>query len=287
LVKQAEAEEVFMSTVAPEKAAYLLEHDWEQEPRRLQLLEEHADPTSLRRLEATGVGKAWNCLEIGAGRGSIARWLGKHVGPSGHVVALDLDTSLLADLDEPNIDVVEGDILDIDLPESSFDLIHARLVLMHIPERRRALDRIVSLLRPGGHLVLEELDWMAILTDPQPERIALFQAFRAALPTIDFECGRTLLRELDQAGFIDTRADFRVDVVEGATPLAQWEQLSVKALTDQVLGAGTATAEQIDAHLARLADPDYRGHGWAWIGARGRRHAVADRHWSDALAIAA
>src|ERR671937_1853607 len=150
------------------KPAYLLEHDWEQEPRRLQLLEEHADPTSVRRLEATRVGEGWRCLEVGAGRGSIARWLGKTVGPAGHVVALDLDTSLLTHLDEPNIDVVCGDILDIDLPEASFDLVHTRLVLMHIPERRRALERIASWLRPGGWLVVEELDGMAIFSDPDP-----------------------------------------------------------------------------------------------------------------------
>jgi SAM-dependent methyltransferase len=275
------------STVAPEKAAYLLDHDWEDESRRLQLLEAHADPTTVRRLEETGVARGWNCLEVGAGRGSISRWLGKRVGPSGHVVALDLDTSLLADLAEPNIEVVEGDILDIDLPEGSFDLIHARLVLMHIPQRRRALDRIVTLLRPGGQLVLEELDWMAILTDSDPERIALFRAFNDALPTIDFECGRALLRELNQAGLADTTADFRVDVVEGATSLARWEQLSMQALSDQVLAAGTATVEQIEAQLTRLADPTYRGHGWAWVGADGRRDAAASIHWSDELAVAA
>jgi SAM-dependent methyltransferase len=276
-----------MSTAVAAKPEYLLDHEWEQEPRRLQLLEEHADPTTVRRLEAAGVGPGWRCLEVGAGRGSIARWLGKTVGPSGHVVALDLDTSLLTHLDEPNIEVVCGDILDIDLPEASFDLVHTRLVLMHIPERRRALERIVSLLRPGGRLVVEELDWMAILTDPDPDRVALFRAFSDALSTIDFECGRKLLRELDHAGLADTTADFRVDVVEGATPLAQWEHLSVRALTDQVLDAGIATAEQIDAHVSRLADPDYRGHGWAWIGASGRRISAADLDWSEPVAIAA
>ena len=75
--------------------------------------------------------------------------------------------------------------------------------------------------------------------------------------------------------------------LEGASQLAEWEQLSVKALTEQVLEAGTATAEQIDAHVARLADPSYRGHGWAWIGARGQRSAAAGVNWSDELAAAA
>jgi SAM-dependent methyltransferase len=253
------------------KPEYLLDHDWEQEPRRLELLEKHADPTTIRRLEATGIGAGWRCLEIGAGRGSIAQWLATRVGPSGHVTALDLDTSLLGWLEEPNLDVVAGDVLEIDLPEGSFDLVHTRLVLMHIPERRRALERIVSWLRPGGRVVLEELDWMVMLADPDPERIELFHAFEEALTTIDFECGRALLDELREAGLVDTIGDVRVDVVEGATPIAQWEQLSIQAVSPEALEAGTATVEQIDRHLARLDDPDYRGLGWAWVGASGRR----------------
>jgi SAM-dependent methyltransferase len=260
-----------VSTLTVEKPAYLLDHDWEQEPYRLTLLEHHADPTSAARLRATGLGAGWRCLEVGAGRGSIARWLANQIGPSGEVVALDLDTSLLAGLDEPNVEIRCGDVLDIELPEASFDLIHTRLVLMHIPERRRAIERMVSLLAPGGWLVVEELDWMAVKSDPDRDRVALFNAFEEALPTIDFECGRALLGEIAEAGLINTSADLRVDAIEGATPLARWEQLSVQALRDEVLSAGTATAEQIDEHLSRLEDPDYRGFGFAWIGARGRR----------------
>jgi hypothetical protein len=108
-------------------------------------------------------------------------------------------------------------------------------------------------------------------SDPDPDRVALFTAYRQALPTIDFECGRALVGELRESGLLDTAADFRVDVIESATPLARWEQLSVQALSDEVLEAGTATAQQIDEHLARLEQPDYRGFGFAWVGTRGRR----------------
>jgi SAM-dependent methyltransferase len=260
-----------MATLTEPKSEYLLDHDWEDEPRRLELLEEHADPTTIRRLEVTGIGEGWRCLEVGAGRGSIAHWLSQRVGPSGHVTALDLETSLLEWLDEPNVDVVDGDVLEIDFPEGSFDLVHTRLVLMHIPERRRALERIVSWLRPGGRVVLEELDWMAMQAEPDPERLELFCAFNEALTTIDFECGRTLLGELREAGLVERTGDVRLDVVEGTTPLAQWEQLSIQAVGPEALEAGSATVEQIDRHLARLDDPDYRGLGWAWVGASGRR----------------
>jgi SAM-dependent methyltransferase len=257
------------------KPAYLLEHDWDEEPRRLELLEDHADPTTIRRLEAAGLETGWRCLEVGAGRGSIAHWLAKRVGPFGNVVALDLETDLMDWLDEPNLEVIAGDVLEIEFPERSFDLVHARLVLMHIPERRRALERIVSWLRPGGRLVVEELDSMAVLNDSNPDRVALFSAYNEALPTIDMECGRALLHELRAAGLEDTSGDVRVDLVQGATPLAEWEQLSVRALSDEPLGAGTATVDQINAHLAALEDPEYRGLGFAWVGATGRRPALA------------
>jgi ubiquinone/menaquinone biosynthesis C-methylase UbiE len=154
---------------------------------------------------------------VGAGRGSITRWLCEEVGASGHVTALDLDTRLLTWLVNRNLDVVEGDVLDIDLPTGSFDLIHTRLVLMHIPERRSALERMISWLRLGGWLVAEELDWMAIQMDSDPDWIATFRAYQDALPTIDFECGRVLLDELTEAGLCETTADVRLDVVHGGT----------------------------------------------------------------------
>ncbi len=39
-----------------------------------------------------------------------------------------------------------------------FDLAHARAALTHIPERRRALERIISAIRPGGWLMIEDVD---------------------------------------------------------------------------------------------------------------------------------
>jgi trans-aconitate methyltransferase len=187
------------------------------------------------------------------------------------VTALDLDTSLLTWLASPNLEVIEGDVREIELPARPFDLIHTRLVLMHIPDRRRVLERMVSWLRPGGSIVVEELDWMAIEVDRDPDRTAMFRAYQEALPTIDFSCGRSLVGELAEAGLRDVTADVQLDVVHGGTPRAKWDQLSMLALLDDVLDAGTAAIEQIDGHIAKLSDPEYRTFGWAWVGARGRR----------------
>jgi hypothetical protein len=53
-----------MATLTEPKSEYLLDHDWEAEPRRLELLEEHADPTTIRRLEATGIGEGWRWRSV-------------------------------------------------------------------------------------------------------------------------------------------------------------------------------------------------------------------------------
>jgi 2-polyprenyl-3-methyl-5-hydroxy-6-metoxy-1,4-benzoquinol methylase len=65
----------------------------EAEDERLGLLELLFDPASRRRRELVRPG--WRCLEVGAGRGSMAAWLAEQVGPSGHVMATDIDVTYL------------------------------------------------------------------------------------------------------------------------------------------------------------------------------------------------
>ena len=64
------------------------EADVEDEGARLRLIEQASDPTTLAHLDRIGVGAGWRCLEVGAGGGSVAAWLGERVGPTGHVLAL-------------------------------------------------------------------------------------------------------------------------------------------------------------------------------------------------------
>ena len=65
------------------------------ERERLALLTQFADPITTRRLTDLGVGRGWRCLEVGAGNGSIARWLASRVGSEGRVVATDLNPRFL------------------------------------------------------------------------------------------------------------------------------------------------------------------------------------------------
>jgi SAM-dependent methyltransferase len=110
--------------------------EWE----RLGLLEEIYDAISTQYITALGVTPGWRCAEIGAGRGSISRWLAQRVGASGRVVAADINTRLLrmAHLPE-NVEIREHDIRTQDLEPEYYDLAHCRAVLEHLEQPAAAL----------------------------------------------------------------------------------------------------------------------------------------------------
>jgi ubiquinone/menaquinone biosynthesis C-methylase UbiE len=131
------------------------------EGQRLDLLEQIYDPVSRRRRGLVQPG--WRCLEVGGGRGSMAAWLAEKVGPAGHVVATDIDLGYLRQLDLPNLEVVEHNILEDPLEPlgpGSFDLVCSRLMLFHLVDRQElAIRQMARCLRSGGWLVDEDADW--------------------------------------------------------------------------------------------------------------------------------
>lgn len=121
----------------------------QNERERLRAIEEIFDPTSRRRILMAGLKGDSRCLEVGAGAGSVMRWLAEQVGPSGHVTAVDINPRFL-DKAPDNVDVVAGDIRTLSFESNSFDLVHARYVLVHIPEYQMVLNSLWKALKPGG-----------------------------------------------------------------------------------------------------------------------------------------
>lgn len=137
-----------------------------------ELLQEMLDERT-RQLIESAVRPGARCLEVGAGSGSIARWL---AGRGASVVAVDLDTEHLADLRDA--EVLRHDINDGVPPGGPFDLIHARNVLMHLQRREQILGELAAALTPGGMLALGEVclhDPPRLLTVPEPGDAEVFQ----------------------------------------------------------------------------------------------------------------
>jgi SAM-dependent methyltransferase len=260
---------------------YLFEHSWDQERRRLDLLQQVFDPGTEEHLGRIPLPLGAQCLEVGAGAGSIARWLCDRVGPDGRVVATDLDTGFLEGMHAKNLEVRRHDIDNDELEEGAFDLVHTRLVLEHIPERDLAFKRMVAALRPGGWLVVEDFDWASLLAAPSctagelhtrlyggPLR-AVFAAVGAS-----YEYGRCLPLHFRAAGLVDVGAEGRVHVALAGTPAAGWWQLSMHKLRAPLLSTGALSQAELDEALAACDDPGYCSYYPNLVTVWGRRPAI-------------
>jgi SAM-dependent methyltransferase len=256
-------------------STYALDNAWVDARRRLTLLEECADPVTTGHLDRLGVGPGWRCLEVGAGGGSIARWLCRRVGPSGQVVAVDLDTRFVDTVDADNLEVHQRDIVADGLPGAGYDLIHTRAVLMHIPQRQRILEAMVAALRPGGWLLLEEADAYPLRSLTSGVYADGMQAATAALEAagVAWEWARHLPRLLDEAGLEDVGAENEVPTFRGGSPWAELLQVSAAQLRPVVLASGLPAAT-LDALVAVLDDPRRWFSAWGFVSARGRRPAA-------------
>ena len=233
---------------------------FESELVRLQGLEKVYDPASRDRLLTTGITTGWRCLEIGAGAGSMMRWMSEQVGETGQVTAIDRDTRFIKDCQLNNVEVIEADILQIAL-DKSFDLVHVRHVLVHL-ENQALLNKILTLLKPGGWLVIEEADFSAnrfITGTPTQQRSveninkAMQQMFTNQ--DKDYALGIKLPSLLQQIGFCNLQIENDVPISVGNSDVATMMKLSARQLTEQYLATGKATQTDIDLYCEFAEDP--------------------------------
>ncbi len=237
------------STILP--AGYALDPAWHAERDRLDSLTSLYDARTLWLCQRLGLAAGWHCLDAGAGTGSLAVALAGRVAPLGSVTALDSDTRFLAPLASERLIVVESDLTDGSLPAGGFDLVHARLVLEHLPERDRVLRMLAAAVRPGGWLLIEDFDWStAMVVDPPSavhERVAAACMALFSARGYDPRYGRRLPRRLADAGLVEvgTHAEsvqVRADRERG---VPQWELL-VDQLAPGLLAQGSVDEADLE-----------------------------------------
>jgi SAM-dependent methyltransferase len=261
-----------VTTALPTPDRYVFDNAWEHARHRLALLEQCADTSTIRRLRSMGIQPGWRCLEAGAGAGSIARWLCAKVGPTGRVIAADLDTRFLEQLDEPNLDVYRIDLRTEELPRASFDLIHARALLLHIPQREEILDGLVAALRPGGVLLVEDADHFPLAALDDGLYAQVFEAFldSAGRAGMAKDWARRLPTELHRRGLQDVWADCETPLFEGGAPYSEFWRLTLFQARDLVIAEGISP-QQIDQWDSLLSEPGRWFPSLAVVAACGRR----------------
>ncbi len=254
---------------------YVFDQAWEQERERLAGLEGRLDPGTIRHMGEIGVGAGWRCLEVAGGAGSITRWLSQRVGPAGSVVATDLDTRFLDALELSNVEVRRHDIVNDAIADDEFDLAHARCLLMHLPAREEALKRMYAAVKPGGWLLVEDMEaisWITVTPSEAHDRVrdamlALLQAAGA-----DPFLGRNLTKMMTELGLEEVEAEGRVTLgTREANPGLLQYKLTLRQLAEPMVAGGVATREDVDEALRLIDDPEWYGMPPVIMAAWGRK----------------
>jgi ubiquinone/menaquinone biosynthesis C-methylase UbiE len=238
---------------------------------------------TFRFLETAGIAPGWHCLEVGVGSGAVAAWMADRVGPSGHVLATDIDPGFLersAYRRPAHMELRRHDIGADPLPEQAFDLIHAPLVLMHVPQRREALARLVAALKPRGWLVIEDFDGRVLdRTIPMPDAAAaaLYKRVAVAVVTLleergfEVEWGRRLYERLEASGLAEVGMEGHVAVWDAGSLGASLDAANIAQVRAETVATGLVTDAEIDAVLAHLDAPDFAIFSHVMFTAWGRR----------------
>jgi SAM-dependent methyltransferase len=233
---------------------YIYDQGYAEERKRLSGMEALWDPGSRALLDELGIGHGCKCLEVGAGGGSLVEWMARR-GAS--VLAVDIDTRFIESLASDAIEVRRVDIRTDELPQSEFDVVHARLVLEHLSDRGQILDRLAATLRPGGWIVIEDYDWSCFGFEGQDPRLDNgAEAVMGFMEQAGFErdYGRRVVSDLEAAGLTDVRGEGRARIIDSSSESFDFFRLSFESLRAALVDAGMLSAEEADATSARFGE---------------------------------
>ncbi|MFI0897333.1 class I SAM-dependent methyltransferase [Streptomyces sp. NPDC020983] len=241
------------------------------ERERLRLLESVLDEHTRESFRRRGLRAGHRVLEVGGGGGSVARWLAEQ---GAEVTVTDLDTTYLDELAGHGVQVLRHDVYTEDFPAGSFDFIHTRYVVIHLPDPEKAVARLAGWLRPGGVLLLEEPAFFPIQDSPHPAYRTVMRAFRDHLESAvgtDTEWARTLPVPLEGKGLSGIGYDARFQRIAGGDAEAAWWQLTLEQTREAAVAAGRATDEDFEAAYRELNDPGFHDLSLAVFTAWGTR----------------
>jgi SAM-dependent methyltransferase len=250
------------------------------EADRLAGLEALYDPSTVAVLDGLGVAPGAIVCEVGAGHGSIARWMADRVGPGGRVHAVDIDPRFLVGLPEHvivrRVDVEAESLLTADVADG-FDLVHTRMLLANLPAPEAATDRLAAAVGRGGWLVVEEPVWLftpeAAARWPSKRRALLAEIARAWHSLMDDArldafAGLAGPARLRSRGFDEIGLRLRSDGVFGGTPAAGARRATHEQYGRLAVAAGLVDPKRVTEFLEVFDDPDevldYVVLGSAW-----------------------
>ncbi|KAB1140051.1 class I SAM-dependent methyltransferase [Streptomyces luteolifulvus] len=216
------------------------------------------DDFTMARLRALGVGPGWHCLDVGAGTGTVSRRLLDEAGVTS-VLAVDRDLRFLTERPVPGLEVLEADITAPDFAPGRFRLVHARFVLMHLPERDRLITALAELVAPGGVLVLSDaVDLTSDRTPSTPYTSvmrAMWQGLRATIGT-DVSWVPSYPHLLRGTGLMPVAAEIQVPPLLPGSPISRFWADTWERSRAAMLATGLVDDAAVDAAVWYLGSDE-------------------------------
>jgi SAM-dependent methyltransferase len=240
-----------------------------EESARLRRQAEELSADSAAVLDRVGLRPGQAAIDLGCGPQGILDLLAERVAPAGRVVGLDADpahTAMAAEFTAARrlsgVEIVTADARSTGLPPGSFDLVHARTLLVNLPDPVNVAAEMTRLARPGGWVASVEPDTEHALSYPShPAFDRLCDIFTVAFRRngADPWIGRRVPELLRQAGLEDVGVEARVQMYPPGHTRRTVRLDLVRAMRPQVVEMGLASAAELDeldsAARAHLTDP--------------------------------
>lgn len=227
---------------------------------RLRVLDEVYGRGSRALLARAGLCAGWDCADIGCGTGQVAMAMAERAG-GGRVVGVDRAELLVEEARRAaaahglgNVGFAAGDATAPPLQAGEFDLVYARCVLSHLADPLRALRAMARLARPGGRVVVEDIDCGGVFAHPDaPALMRHLELYQKAIRLHggDPLMGRKLPRLCRKAGLTGVHFEI-VTPTEPQDRVKRLYPLTLACLKPAIVEAKLATSGEVDALVAEL-----------------------------------
>jgi ubiquinone/menaquinone biosynthesis C-methylase UbiE len=207
-------------------------------------------------LDRAGLRPGQSAIDLGCGPRGILELLADRVSPGGRVVGVDADPAhatmaaeLAAARGLTGVEIINADARHTGLPSGSFDVVHARALLINVPEPAEVVAEMMRLAKPGGWVISMEPDddfLMSYPPHPAYDRFAAIFHAAAARNGADPKIGRRVPELLREAGLVDIEVEARPDMSPPGHPRRTLTLDLVRAMRPQVLAMGLATEAEFD-----------------------------------------
>ncbi len=217
-------------------------------------------------LDRINLKPGFRVVDVGCGPIGIMNLLSERVGADGIVIGVereprffDMARAEQRERSLSNVELVNADALNTGLDKNSYDFVHERLVLINIPlaTQQTILKEMLSILKPGGTIAIQEFDYVSFALDPDhPSWSVLFNtwcdAFHAASGGNLF-IGRSLARLLRSAGAENVRIHAHANLPQ----VGEYQRTHILSLIestpDLMVGSGKLSVAELRDNVAALA----------------------------------